>query len=100
MELKTEILRDAWYKLTYKVFDSYLEFEAYKMGAKGVMAGVGECDTDEFEEEYTFKGTMKWDGCIDFETMINRHFCKIHHAEQDMLLFNRLYELQETLFDY
>jgi|SRR5690606_35370180 len=94
-----EILEKAWFRLEYEIKDSWIDFKAYKINKINTVAGTGDADTEDYDNEPSFEGYIKWDGCIEFNTVNQRHFCGIHHAKQDFILFKRLYVLVEKHFD-
>lgn len=78
---------ELWYKVDYKIIDTYIEFTAYEIHS----LNEDKVSESEISIEPNIKGVLKWDGCINFNQ--DSHYCSIYQAEQTLGLFKEIYKL-------
>jgi len=88
---KTLYYKDAWFKAEYIINEGFFDFKCYKIMA----LDENNIEESDFESDYCLNGTMKWDGCCEFE--YSEHYCGIHNAEQFYLLMKEIYKFKEYL---
>jgi len=91
---------DIWYQVVYECevideFYSTLNFTAYKIETM-TTAVNGKKYPTEIENNFTAKGYIKFDGCMEVE-LSNCHFCGNYQAQQFGDLFQELYKKAKSL---
>lgn len=83
---------DIWFKVIYDVKEYTFDFTVFKITGE-IMSAPPEY---ELSPEPVMIGTMKWDGCMNFDYN-ETHYCGLHNAEWYFQLIKELYKVKNSI---